>query len=55
MKGNGKSWPSEFEAESASMTLAVRLGFWVWLLRWARRPRRVFWQLDPITGEWRRI
>lgn len=32
-----------------------RLGLFVWLRGWRRHPGRVFWELDPWTGEWRRI
>jgi hypothetical protein len=32
-----------------------RLGLFVWIERWRRRPRRVFWILDPATGEWREL
>jgi hypothetical protein len=32
-----------------------RMGLFAWIERWRRRPRRVFWILDPATGKWREL
>ena len=60
MKGNGRS-RAEFalmfamENKARSVPAWTRLGFLLWLLRWGRRPGRVFWEMDPSTGEWRQV
>jgi hypothetical protein len=32
-----------------------RPGLRAWLRQWRRQPARVFWELDVVTGEWRRM
>lgn len=59
MKGNGtgREFRTELEAVAGARTAteAARLGLFVWLRGWKLRPGRVFWELDPGTGEWRRV
>lgn len=41
--------------EARTLPIPHRLGLVHWLRGWCARPTRVFWELDPITGQWRRL
>jgi hypothetical protein len=44
-----------FAREARTVHEVTRWGLWAWLQRWWWRPQRVFWELDPKTGEWKRL
>lgn len=39
----------------AQVPPGARPGLRAWLRQWRRQPGRVFWELDVVTGEWRRL
>jgi hypothetical protein len=47
-------WACAFEQEVRRSPAGVQLDQLFWLRDWRRRPRRVFWIVNP-AGEWRRI
>ena len=66
MKKNGNHRTRDCAAEIAlgqrarTLPPGARPGLLDWLRRahggvagWRRRPPRMFWELDPISGEWR--
>lgn len=61
MKKNGPPLRREFDMlttlqkEAQAIPIPQRLGLLHWLRHWWIRPHRVFWEIDPATGEWRRI
>jgi hypothetical protein len=44
-----------FAREVARVPPGARPGLRSWLRRWRRQPVRVFWEMDVVTGEWRRL
>ena len=61
MKRNGTSWSGRFQqevrlaCEARAAPEKARQGLVFWLQRWRWRPRRVFWEFDVDSGEWRRV
>jgi hypothetical protein len=43
-----------FEREVKRLPAGERPGLLAWLVRWRRRPERVFWVMDE-AGVWRRL
>lgn len=44
-----------FAREVARVPSGARPGLRSWLRLWRRQPVRVFWEMDVVTGEWRRL
>ena len=61
MKKNGspksRSFHQQLTVQQEAQAIAIphRLGLLHWLRRWWWRPHRVFWEIDPESGEWRRV
>ena len=52
-KGTGDVRLEErFAAAWGDVPLWARPWLWVWLRRWRRSPRRVFWVMDVKNGGW---
>jgi hypothetical protein len=44
-----------FEAAVQRVETRHLRGMLGWLRRWRRGSRRVFWEMDPVTGDWHRL
>lgn len=44
-----------FEAAVERVEAGQLRGMLAWLRRWRRGSRRVFWEMDPVTGDWHRL